>query len=276
MNKIKILTVCAVFALACASVYAQEGQVDRATVPFSKPGQPGLVKVGLHNGGLIVKGYNGQEVIVEARARTRAVSKRKPNEKAAGMKLIQISTTGLSITEENNEMKISVESLRRTVDLTIQVPFNTSLKVSAFNRGDVEVENISGEIEAKNHNGSIRLSNISGAAVANTFNGEVIVTFDKVTPDKPMSFATWNGDVDVTFPANLKANVMLQSQRGDVYSDYEISLMESPKRPKRGERNEEGKLKISFDHAIYGAINGGGPEYSFKNYNGDIFIRAKK
>ena len=276
MNKIKILTVCAVFAIACAFVYAQEGQVDRAAVPFSKPGQPGLVKASLHNGGLIIKGYNGQEVIVEARSRTREVSKRKANEKAAGMKLIQVNTTGLSISEENNEMKIGVESLRRTVDLTIQVPYNTSLKLSAFNRGDIEVENVSGEIEVNNHNGSLKLSNISGAVVANTFNGEVIVTFDKITPDKPMSFATWNGDVDVTFPTNIKANVMLKSERGDVYSDFEISLIESPNKAKGGERNEGGKYKISFEHAIYGSINGGGSEYSFKNYNGDIFIRAKK
>ncbi len=91
-----------------------------------------------------------------------------------------------------------------------------------------------------------------------------------------MSFATWNGDVDITFPANIKANVMLKSENGDVYSDFEISLIESPKKAKGGERNEEGQFKISFDHAIYGSLNGGGPEYSFKSFNGDIFIRAKK
>ena len=42
---------------------------DRVAVPFSDPGKPGLVKANLINGGIIVKGYDGKEVIVEAKPR---------------------------------------------------------------------------------------------------------------------------------------------------------------------------------------------------------------
>ncbi|MBU4203199.1 MAG: sigma-70 family RNA polymerase sigma factor [Acidobacteria bacterium] len=33
---------------------------------------------------------------------------------------------------------------------------------------------------------------------------------------------------------------------------------------------------ISFDKSIYAKVNGGGPVYQFKNYNGDIMIRKAK
>jgi hypothetical protein len=48
---------------------AQEGKVDRATVPFSDPSVPGTVKVSLFRGGITVTGYSGREVTVEARVR---------------------------------------------------------------------------------------------------------------------------------------------------------------------------------------------------------------
>ena len=83
--------------------FAQESKADRATVPFSDPSRPGLVKVGVYNGAVTVKGYNGKEVVVEARVWGKMISEKKEvTIKAKGMKLIQVATTGLEIEEENN------------------------------------------------------------------------------------------------------------------------------------------------------------------------------
>lgn len=257
-------------------VLNQETPTDRATVPFSDPGKPGFLKVGVHRGSITITGYSGQEVIVEARARTRELKKKEENEKARGMNLIRIATTGLSISEENNEMRIGVESLRQAVDLTIQVPADVSLKVTAFQDGDIEVTGVNGVMEIGNHNGSIRLMDVSGSVVAQSFNGEVKVSLNRVNPDTPMSFVTWNGDVDVTLPAATKANLKLKSERGDIFSDFEFKLIPSTEKAEGGTRDEEGKYKISFDKTIHGAINGGGPEFTFRNFNGDVFIRKGK
>ena len=141
---------------------------------------------------------------------------------------------------------------------------------------DIVVESVSGEIEANNHNGSLTLTNISGSLVAHTFNGGVKVTFAEVDPDKPMSFSTWNGDIDVTLPSRIKAKVKMKSERGDVYSDFDIQIDKTPKKVEEDERKEGGKFRISFEKYIYGSINGGGPEYTFKNFNGDIYMRKGK
>jgi DUF4097 and DUF4098 domain-containing protein YvlB len=269
---------------------AQEGKVDRATVPFSDPSSPGTVKVTVFRGGITVTGYSGKEVIVEARVRSTALQEREDeeevNEKAKGMRLIRSSASGLSITEEDNVMSIGSQSMKTAVDITIQVPFKTTLKLGCFNNGDISVEKVTGEVEVNNHNGGITLSDITGSVVANTFNGELKVTFVSLTPDKPMSFTTWNGDVDITLPASLKADVKMNSQQGDIYSDFDVQIKAQPPQAQeedqdqdmdegRGDRRERARYRISFDKTIYGAINGGGPVFTFKTFNGDIYIRKK-
>jgi DUF4097 and DUF4098 domain-containing protein YvlB len=229
---------------------------------------------------VIVRGYEGKEVIVEAKLRETLVSEDREdreNEKARGMRrILGTSGTGLQVEEEDNVIEIDVASMKQTVDLTLQVPFNTSMEIGSYNNGEVLIENITGEIEANNYNGKITLKGISGSVVAHTYNGAVTVVFKQVDPDKAMSFSTWNGDVDVTFPAMVKANVKMKSEMGDVYSDFDIQVEQTPKKVVEDERKEGGGYRISFEKAIYGSINGGGQEYQFKTYHGDIFIRKAK
>jgi len=94
-------------------LYAQDTKVDRATVPFSDPSKPGRIEAHVQNGGITVRGYDGKEVIVEARLRGKALArKKKEDEQTKGMKLISIATTGLSIEEKNNKMEITAASMK--------------------------------------------------------------------------------------------------------------------------------------------------------------------
>jgi DUF4097 and DUF4098 domain-containing protein YvlB len=112
--------------------------------------------------------------------------------------------------------------------------------------------------------------------VAHTFSGNITVTFAKVTPGKPMSFSTWAGDIDVTFPSSIKATVKMKSEHGEIYSDFDIQIDTSVQKIEKDERIEGGQYKISFDKYIMGKINGGGPEFVFNTYGGDILIRKTK
>jgi hypothetical protein len=211
-------------------LYAQEKAADKATVPFSNPGEPGLVKAGVHNGSITVTGYNGKEVVVEARVREKLVTEEeiKRNEKARGLKLIQVDTTGLRVMEDENVMRISVSSFKQTVDLSIRVPYATSVSISANENGDVRIENVSGEIEVSNHQGNIDLIGISNAVVAHAYEGEIKAVFKSVSPDLPMSFTSWQGDIDVTLPSATKANLKMKSGEGEVYTDFDLQIVRNP------------------------------------------------
>jgi hypothetical protein len=199
-------------------------------------------------------------------------------DKTAGMKKIPIEGTGLTVEENDNVVRVEIESMRRAVDVVLRVPFSSSLKLEGTNLAEtgITVENISGEIEVESANGGIILKNVSGSVVANTTNGDIEVTLAKVMPDKPMSFVTFNGDVDVTLPPDTKANLKIKSNMGEIYSDFDVTLKSVPVKTSESGNKEGGKFRISLDRAVMGAINGGGAEFTFENFNGNIYIRKKK
>ncbi|HUO29766.1 MAG TPA: DUF4097 family beta strand repeat-containing protein [Bryobacteraceae bacterium] len=250
---------------------------DRVNVPLSDPSRPAVVHVSLMNGGITVTGYNGKEVTVEARPRHENGRESKPDRKADGLRRLDAGGTGLSVEEQDNEVNIGVRTMSRTVDLTIQVPYQTSLKLKCLNDGDIKVDHVSGEVDADDLNGGVKLLNISGAVVAHSLNQDVVVTLDRVTPGKSMSFSTMNGDVDVTMPADTKARVKLKSDNGEIYSDFDVRQEPNPAGGRVEETNRhDGRFRVHFDKALYGSINGGGPEMQFTTFNGKIYLRKKK
>jgi DUF4097 and DUF4098 domain-containing protein YvlB len=244
---------------------------DRISVRFSDPSRPGLLKASLLSGGITVRGYEGKEVVIEARVRVRESSQE--TSRSEGMRRIATRSTGLSIEEENNVMSVNASTLTRAVDLTIQVPARTSLKLKSVNEGDIKVDHVDGDIEVNNINGAVTLTNISGSAVAHALNGKVLATFTKIDPQKPMSFSSLNGTIDVTFPASLRANVRMRSDMGDIYSDFDIRMQDTPQPVVEDSRNKGGHYRVHIDKTMYGTINGGGPEIQFKNFNGNIYVR---
>jgi DUF4097 and DUF4098 domain-containing protein YvlB len=252
----------------CAQAQAQSGG-DRVSVALSDPARPAFVNASLVNGGITVKAYEGKEVIVEARGRNQESEK-----PSSGPKRLNISTTGLTVEEENNEVRIGTESYARTIDLTISVPVLTSVKLRAINDGDIVVTGVDGDLDVDDINGAVTLNNVSGSVVAHALNGHVHVTFLKVNPQKPMAFSSLNGDIDVTFPADIKANVSIKSDRGEVFSDFDVQLQASaPQQVVEDGRKQGGKYRVRIDKTVHGTINGGGPEYQFTNFQGQIYIR---
>jgi hypothetical protein len=312
--KKRILFVIVILLAAGIGAFAQQAKTDRVTVPLSNPGKPGIVEVSLMMGSIKVVGYEGKEIIVEATPRDKNIKEsekttgvatgvavpfapaaprppriattfvfgedkdkeKQRKDKAAGMKRIPIENTGLTIEEDNNTVTIEVESWRRAVDLSIRVPYASSLKLEGTNLGEISVENVNGEIEVENMNGEVKLANVGGTVVANSTNGSINVVLNKVTPDKPMSFATFHGDIDITLPADIKATLKIKSTQGEVFSDFDIALKSVPVKPEETATKEGGKYRIELDRSVYGTINGGGAEFKLQNFSGDIYLRKKK
>lgn len=355
-----ILVLAVLVAGTCGWSLAQtkEEAPDRAVVPLTNPAKPAKIEVSVIRGSITVKGYEGKEIIVEARVREKALSglsgslsgiystgphnfiappakpgqpapapapaisaeaarqaeaalaasladqevlaKRisKQNDKArnlfngflqgdkeereakekriAGMKLLSGSTSGLEVEEQDNVVQISTQSWKAATDLVIQVPRTTSLEVRSTMDGAVIVEGVNGEIDINNINGPVTLKNVSGNTLVHTVNGDIEVVLARVAADKPLSFSTMNGDIDVTLPADVKANLKMKSEQGEIYSDFDINMTRQPAKSEAAEKTEQGKYRISFDKSLYGLVNGGGQEIGFNTFSGDIYIRKKK
>jgi DUF4097 and DUF4098 domain-containing protein YvlB len=225
-----------------------------------------------------VKGADVRDVEVQARSRSGDEEHESRPPRAGGMKRLDLGgNAGLDVVEDNNVVTIKTSSWNRPADLTITVPRHSSLELKCVNNGDIHVEQVDGEIDANDLNGKIVLKNVGGSVVAHSLNGEVQVSLDRVDPSKPMSFSTLNGNIDVTLPANVRANVRMKTDNGEIYSDFDVKL-EPGARQVESEpgQTQEGKYHVRFDRGLRGTINGGGPEFQFTSFNGQIYIRKSK
>jgi DUF4097 and DUF4098 domain-containing protein YvlB len=154
--------------------------------------------------------------------------------------------------------------------IEVRVPTSTNLSVEGSNGGAVIVRGVRGQLEVVNSNAGIVLDRVAGTVLASTSNGSIEATLQSVDPALPLSFLTSNGAIDVTFPADLRANVRMESDTGPMATDFElvgIGAQPIERRMMRGGR---------FRTIRQGAINGGGPEITLRTENAPITIRKPR
>ncbi len=263
-----IRTLALVLALGQASLaLAQDSLPYRKTITLRDTGRPLFIRASIVNGNIKVRGTSGHEILIEA-----VPTERPANAADATTSLVETnSAKPVNIREEDNRYYIILQPSATPVDLTIQAPMAAHLRLHTRANGNITVEKMGGEIEAEGFIGNINIDQAADTVIAHTGSGKVDVSFKTVKPDKPMSFSTVNGDINLLFPANLKAFVRLDSVTGKVTSDFKIVPQLAP-RPNRNP-NES---KTTSSRKLNGSINGGaGPDVLVKSLNGSIQLRKK-
>lgn len=281
MSRHLVSMLCTLILLLFGVGAAQESGAERYSVPLSQPDRPVRLEVNLHGGSVVIKAGAAKAVSVESRIDPNAEKDEDDEDeggKAAGLRRIPIRSSGLTIEEYDNVVNVGSHMGGRTELLvTIQVPTQTSAKVHLINGGDILLEGLSGELEVQCTNGSIDLKNVGGSVVANAINGHLHATLTSVAPGKPMSFSSLNGDIDVTLPADTKGSLSMKADMGgDIFTDFDLKL--SPQTPKSEatQRDKRGRYRVSVDRSLRGELNGGGPELTFKTFQGNIYLRKQK
>lgn len=255
--------------LSIGSLAAQSEKGESIIIPLSNPGEDGKLKLSLLYGSILVEGHQGEEVIIE----TRSSEKPKNSKTKNGMRKIGDTSLEFSAEEYNNKVVVKSKNQSKRIDFLIKVPENFSLDLRATNSGNINVEGVKGEMEISNLNGAITLTNIGGSVIADALNKDIIVTFTKGYEKSPMAFTSLNGDLDITFPSNLAANIKAKTDYGEIYTDYEMNMTRDVSKDEK--KYATGVYKVTVDKWVTGTINGGGAEMLFKTMNGDIMIRSK-
>ena len=254
MNRVTLLMV-AVLALSLSA--AAQSQLERITVPLTDPNRPVTLDIDVYTGAVAISAFDGREVVIEASGETvpstakgKATSKKivkKVVKKPSGSKGAKTSavsappphdTTGLTQLPQPTALEVeeagNVVRLRgpvgQRIDMTIQVPVRTSLRLKKSATGapagarPVTVRGLDGDLEVTTEAGSITLTDVAGSVVAHSTSGSVIATVRRVTPDRPMAFTSYSGNVDVSLPPSLKADLILQSDRGNVFTNFGVQI----------------------------------------------------
>ena len=208
-----------------------------------------------------LKTHNSKQLLIKSSSNSEIPTR------AKGLKLVGESGTdntdvGFYVVKEGNNL--IVKNLRKSRHSEIYLPASQNISVITNWNGDIDIEGFLGEIEASAKlNGSIAINNISGPLTANTLNGTIEVTFDKVAQNSPITVFSTNGALDISLPQGTPADVSLGTINGEIYSNFDLRLPD-----KNG-------LRAIATKKIRGSINNGGVNIQLKTTNGNIYLKKK-
>ena len=71
-----------------------------------------------------------------------------------------------------------------------------------------------------------------------------------------MMFTSLEGDIDIEFPASVNAILKMKSEKGEIFSDFDLN----PVNRKAVVKNVENTRVYSLEDWVVGSLNKGGPE----------------
>ena len=194
--------------------------------------------------------------------------KNKKKDRKKGLKAIYAGGTdntdglGFSVTKEGTVLVVrDLKSHMQRENIKVTLPKTMNINIDSGNLGDIVIDGFTGEVEADSNVGEITLKNVTGPVTAHTSTGTISVVFTKVSQSAPISISSSVGEIDVSLPANTKANLDLRTN-GTVYTNFDFKAP-----PKKGLPNRSGMKNISSP------INGGGVKIKLKSSMGNIYLR---
>jgi len=157
-----------------------------------------------------------------------------------------------------------------SVTLTIRVPRDVRVRLCTVNGGEVVADGTLGDFDVSNVNGRIVLKGMRGSGRASTVNGGIEATFD-AAPRTESLFKTVNGDIAVSLPRDLSAELRHKTFHGSVFTDFDTVDLPSTREPTR--RPGEPRFVYRRRGFTNVRVGTGGPVLTFDTLNGDIQVK---
>ncbi len=192
-------------------------------------------------------------------------------ERAKGLKLVGDGGTdntnvGYYVIKEGNDLIVRNLQRQNRGNTVIYLPAsqNISIRTKGTSSADVAISGFKGEVEATVEiNGGMQLTDVSGPLTVRTLNGNIDVSFSKVSQDSPISIYSTNGALDINLPESTPSDLSMSTMNGEIYTNFELKFP------------EKDGLKSVSTQRIQQAINGGGVKLKLKTTNGDIYLRKQ-
>ncbi len=223
-------------------------EIKEQTVPAG-----GQITVdGKQNGGVSVKGWDRNEILVRAKIESHAPTQAEADSLA---QQVRIETAALNIHAEGPESR---DDYQWYVSFEVFVPRRSDLSLQAHN-GGISISEVSGRIGFKTMNGGVSLKRVGGAVTGSTTNGGVHVELAGARWEGEMlNVTTTNGGVNIAMPDNYSAHLEAGTTNGNVSSDFALNVP----------LTERGRMprEISVD------LGSGGPTIRAITTNGGVRI----
>jgi DUF4097 and DUF4098 domain-containing protein YvlB len=169
---------------------------------------------GRQNGGVSVKGWDQNQVLVRARVQTGAPT---AAEAEALSKEIRIETSGAKIFASGPENR---QNYHWDVSYEVFVPRRADLSIETHN-GGIAISEVNGRIDFSATNGGVVLRKVGGAVRGSTTNGGLMI---ELTGDRwdgeTLDVSTTNGGVVMSIPENYSAHLETGTVNGGISVDF--------------------------------------------------------
>ncbi len=209
----------------------------------------GVIKVdGRQNGGVSVKGWDRNEILVRARIQTSAPTQ--PEADALASQVV-INTSGANIFASGPENR---KGHNWSVSYEVSVPRRSDLSLQSHN-GGIAISDVHGRLDFEAHNGGVVLNRVGGTVHGSTTNGGLVV---QLTGDRwdgeGLDVKTTNGGIVMSVPANYSAHLETGTVNGHLQIGFPVTVQGS----------------ISRELAVN--LGSGGPTIRARTTNGGVRI----
>ncbi len=225
------------------------------TYPLSAGGRVSLSNI---NGQVKITGWDRAEVRVDAvkRARTPEALRDARIRVNAGAGSVHIETEYDQSQWERRDGDRHEHHVAR-VEYTLSVPRTARVENINIVNGPLEIENLSGEVEASSVNGGVTARGLSGRVRLSVVNGRLEAALDSLNDANPVTLSAVNGQLIAVLPSDSNAHVKANTVHGSINNDFGLPV-------------REGRY-VGRD--LEGQLGAGGARVRLSNVNGTITIR---
>jgi hypothetical protein len=172
---------------------------------------------GRQNGGVSVKGWDQNQVLVRARVQTGAPTAEEAKSLAGQ---IRIETSGSKIFASGPESR---RDYHWDVSYEIFLPRRADLSVETQN-GGIAIADVNGRIDFTALNGGVVLKRVGGAVRGSTTNGGLVIELAGDRWDgESLDVSTTNGGIIMSVPENYSAHVQTGTVNGSVNVEFPVN-----------------------------------------------------
>jgi hypothetical protein len=200
---------------------------------------------------LAIEGYSGSEVIITSTGKPRIPEKAKGLNPVNSLGMQDNTGIGLAVVKATNDF-YEVHQIIKDGKYTVQIPANVKVQVKnvGVDSREINVKNLSSDVEVSSRYSNVNLENISGPVLVNTIHGNVNAKFTKKV-NFPVSIISMHGEVDIALSADLKADLRMNSSYGNIFTDMPIVY----EKPEEASKSQETKAK-GLEPSTSGAFGG--------------------
>lgn len=144
-----------------------------------------------------------------------------------------------------------------SVEYTISVPRAARIESVQLVNGALDIEGVTGDVNASCVNGQIKARGLAGVTKLSTVNGRLEAAFDQLDESKIITLGSVNGQIVLIIPSDANAEVRANTVHGGIKNDFGLPV-------------RDGEY---VGHSLAGTLGRGGARIKLNNVNGAITIR---